>query len=78
MTSTDGRALASHCRRVAGPQRRLWGRVSKIAVFETAYLHLTFIDKFTWHLVAAALVLPPNGRYATMRTIDQRTLVEKR
>jgi hypothetical protein len=46
--------------------------------FETAYLHLTFIDKFTWHLVAAALVLPPNGRYATMRTIDQRTLVEKR
>ena len=29
MTSMDSRALASHGRRVAGPQPTLWDRVSK-------------------------------------------------
>src|SRR5213076_15851 len=46
MTSTDGRALASHCRRVAGPQRRLWGRVSKNLPILLANLHQGSISTF--------------------------------
>jgi hypothetical protein len=45
--------------------------------FKTVSLHLAFIEVYVTPGCSGADTTP-NGRYATMRTIDPRNLVEKR